>query len=280
MRVETVRYRPGTRAVLRHVARWRRARKNEVTLFARVMRPERITRFRVAAEVAAQSGFALPRIAGCWEDGGVVWLAAVPGATLRHHIRAGTAPEPSYVLDGLAPLWSAPAGLVSNEGLDVRAGFQTTVRILSAALDDESMRKMQPVAEIIGGFADSWRPTGSAHNDFYDDQLLLTPEGSLALVDFEEAGPGDALFDVGNMLAHLRWMSEFGMGPEACNDYRRCLRAAALARFGWNADDLNLREAFAIFRMSSNPLRQATNRWQSSVRKALRMAAEALDEAG
>ena len=108
----------------------------------------------------------------------------------------------------------------------------------------------------------------------------MTPEGSLALVDFEEAGPGDPLFDVGNMLAHLRWMSEFGMGREACNDYRRRLRAAALARFGWNADDLNLREAFAIFRMSSNPLRQATNRWQSSVRKALRMAAEALDEAG
>ena len=280
VRVETVRYRPGTRAVLRYVARWRRARRNEVTLFARVMRPERVSRFLAAAEVAARSGFALPRIAGCWEDGGVVWLASVPGATLRHHIRAGTAPEPWQVLDGLEPLWSASASLASKGGLDVRAGFQTTVRLLSSALDDEALRTMQPVAEVIGGFADSWRPTASAHNDFYDDQLLLTPEGRLALVDFEEAGPGDPMFDVGNMLAHLRWMAGFGMDTEACDDYRRRLRAAALARFDWRADDLSLREAFAIFRMSSNPLRQATRGWQSSVGKALGMAAEALDEVG
>ena len=275
--VETVRYRPGTRAVLRHVARWRRARKNEVTLFARVMRPERISRFMAAAEIAAQSGFALPRIAGCWEDGGVVWLASVPGATLRHHIRAGAAPEPSQVLDGLEPLWSAPASSLSSKGLDVRAGFRTTMRLLSSALDDEVLQRMSPVAKALDGFADSWRPTALALNDFYDDQLLLTPEGRLALVDFEAAGPGDPMFDVGNMLAHLRWMAGFGMDPEACDDYRRRLRAAALARFSWQGDDLNLREAFAIFRMSSNPLRQAVSGWQSSVDTALGMAAEALD---
>ena len=175
------------------------------------------------------------------------------------------------------PLWLAPAGPASKRDLDIRAGFQTTLRLLSNALDDEALERMQPVAKVIGAFADSWRPTASAHNDFYDDQLLLTPEGLLALVDFEEAGPGDPMFDVGNMLAHLRWMAGFGMDSEACDDYRQRVRAAALARFDWKTDDLNLREAFAIFRMSSNPLRQAVRGWQSSVAKALGMAGEALD---
>ena len=52
-------------------------------------------------------------------------------------------------------------------------------------------------------FAAAWRPTALAHNDFYDDQMLLMPAGNLALVDFEETGPGDP------MLAHLRWMAGF-----------------------------------------------------------------------
>ena len=39
----------------------------------------------------------------------------------------------------------------------------------------------------------------------YDDQLILTPERELALVDYEEVGPGDPMLDVGNFLAHLSW---------------------------------------------------------------------------
>ena len=33
---------------------------------------------------------------------------------------------------------------------------------------------------------------------------------SAALVDFEEAGPGDPMLDVGNFIAHLCWRSRFG----------------------------------------------------------------------
>ena len=69
-----------------------------------------------------------------------------------------------------------------------------------------------------------------AHSDFYDDQVLLTPEGHLALVDFEEIGPGGPLLDVSDMLAHLRWMARFGSAPEAYGAYRRRVRSAALAR--------------------------------------------------
>ena len=59
--------------------------------------------------------------------------------------------------------------------------------------------------DTLSPFVDAWQPTALAHNDFYDDQMLFTPDtGRLALVDFEETAPGDPLLDVGVMLAHLR----------------------------------------------------------------------------
>lgn len=42
----------------------------------------------------------------------------------------------------------------------------------------------------LDDFVREWRPTALAHNDFYDDQLILTPERELALVDYEEVAPG------------------------------------------------------------------------------------------
>ena len=111
LRVEAVRYRPGSRAVLRHIVSLRRGRPNKVTLFVRVMRPRRVDRLMEAAELMEHSGFALPRLAGCWTKGGVVWLARIPGKTVRTLIQKGRAPDPEPILDGLEKLWSTPINL-------------------------------------------------------------------------------------------------------------------------------------------------------------------------
>jgi thiamine kinase-like enzyme len=115
-----------------------------------------------------------------------------------------------------------------------------------------------------------------AHNDFYDDQILVTPDGHLVLVDFEEIGPGDPLFDVGNMLAHLSWMARFGIATEACNSYHHRVRSAALERFRWEAQDLDLREAFAIFRLSTNPFRRLQRSWPTAIKTGLSLVVEVL----
>jgi aminoglycoside phosphotransferase (APT) family kinase protein len=144
---------------------------------------------------------------------------------------------------------------------------------------NEALRLLQQVTDALGPFSEAWKPSALAHNDFYDSQVLLTPEGNLALVDFEETGPGDPLLDVGNMLAHLRWMTRFGIAPEAYDSYRRRFRAAALDRFGWDAQALNLREAYALFRLSSNPFRQLQRNWTSKVASGLVLATEVLEGA-
>ena len=77
-------------------------------LCARHAPPERVSRLRAAAELVAQSGFALPRLAGCWDEGGVVWLSEIPGTNVRRLIRRGDALDPEPILDGLARLWDIP----------------------------------------------------------------------------------------------------------------------------------------------------------------------------
>lgn len=280
LRVETVRYRPGTRAVLRYTARWRQVRGGKVTLFARVLPPARVPRLLAAAVLAERSGFALPRFAGCWPEGGVVWVAGVPGKTVRTLIRKGEPPDPDLLLDGLARLWSSPAAPSVGRALDLAAHFRHTRRLLSQVLEDEAARRvLHRVVDILGPFAERWRPSAPAHNDFYDDQLLLTPAGRLVLVDFEEAGPGDPLLDVGNLLAHLRWTARFGVAPEACDVYRQCFRSVALDRFGWEGRELALREAFALFRLSTNPVRQLHRHWPRAVETGLSLVCEALEDA-
>ena len=273
LRVEVMRYRPGTRAVLRYTASWRQRRLGRVTFFVRVMPARRVARLLEAAELVGQSRFNLPRIAGCWKEGGVVWMTGVPGETVRAHIQKGTAPNPGLILDGLDQLWSTRVESGKGRPLDLPGGFKMTADLLSHLLRNEEKRQLlHQVLDVLGPFSDGWRPSSLAHNDFHDDQMLLTPEGQLALVDFEEAGPGDPLLDVANMLAHLRWMARFGNEPGNCDAYHRQFRADALSRFGLDPQALDLREAFVLFRLSSGPIRQLRSNWAKRVEIGLALA--------
>ena len=276
--VEAVRYRAATRAVLRYTAYGRQASHNNVTLFARVLPPARVPRLLAAAELAQRSGFGLPRLLGCWPEGGVLWLAGVPGKTVRTLIREGIPPDPDLILDGLADLWSVPVGTDARRSPHVAVDFRYTRDLLSQVLQEgEARQALRRAADALRPFVEAWRPCSLAHNDFYDDQLLLTPAGRLILADFEETGPGDPLLDVGNLLAHLRWMARFGIAAEACDAYRHGFRAAALGRFGWQERALALREAFALFRLASNPLRRLQRDWPRAVRTGLDLVIEALE---
>ena len=97
-------------------------------------------------------------------------------------------------------------------------------------------------------------------------------------MDFEEIGPGDPMLDVGNMLAHLRWMSEMGSKSRRCADYRQKARKQALDRFGWHDEDIRIREAFCLFRLATNPFRKLHPRWAEATEKGLRLATRALQE--
>lgn len=274
LRVDMVRYRPGSRAVLRH-------RAGRIRLYARVMRPETTQSLLSATEIVARSEFAVPRIAGCWSEGGVVWLSEIPGRNVRDLMRRRRAPDPEVLLDGLASLWALPPPADGRRPFDLQGAYRRAKRTFRHHLagDEEARRLLGAVVGSLEPFVRSWRPAVTAHNDFYDDQMLLLPDGRIALVDFEEAGPGDPMLDVGNFLAHLRWSSRFGRGRRraASGEYYHRFRSAALDRYGWSERELGLREGVCLFRVATNAIRRINEGWRERTVSGLAMVDSLLD---
>lgn len=273
LRVNMVRYRPGSRAVLRH-------RTGKIRLYVRVMRPPALENLLAAGEQIVHSGFVVPRVAGCWNEGGVIWLSEIPGANVRQRIRRGKPPDPGALLDGLESLWSAPFQS-DNRAFNLAGAFRRAKRTFRHALRDieDAHGILDSATRALEPFARSWRPTSIAHNDLYDDQMLVLPDGRVAIVDFEEAGPGDPMLDIGNFLAHLKWASCFGRKrkSDASGAFYRQLRAAALDRFRWHAQDLNLREAICLYRITTNTIRRIDSDWQERTIAALSLVNRSLD---
>ena len=272
-RVELIRYRPSSRAVLRHTA-------GRARFYARIMRPDSVTPLLTAQELIGQSGFVLPRLAGYWREGGVVWFSEIPGRNLRERIQAGRLPDPAPLLHGLQTLWAASHTPAGARPFNLPGAYRRAKRMFSHNVRDggPAQRSLKDATRSLDSFVRSWRPTGVAHNDFYDDQMLALSDGRIALVDFEEAGPGDPMLDVGNFLAHLKWASRFGRKrrTDGSGLFHRQFRQAALDRFRWNESDLALREAVCIFRICTNTIRRPRADWRDRLQAGLSLVNETL----
>ena len=275
-RVQLVRYRPASRAVLRHSA-------GRARFYARVMRPDALAPVLMAHELIARSGFVVPRLAGYWAEGGVVWLSEVPGRNLRRQLRRGKIPDPERLLSGLNTLWDTPLENYDGRPFNLAGAYHRARRSFRHSLrEHRSIRSvLREATESLDPFVRSWRPSAVAHNDFYDDQMLELRDGRIALVDFEETGPGDPMLDVGNMLAHLRWASRIGRrrDADASGAYHQIFRSAALERFGWSERDLALREGVCLFRVCTNAIRRPQEDWLDRLEAGLRLVNETLDVA-
>ncbi len=272
VRVELVRYRPRSRAVLRH-------RVGKVRLYVRVMHPSRMPTLLEAAKLVDRSGFAVPRVTGRWDEGGVVWLSEIPGANMRRSLRRGHPPTPGVLLDGLESLWRLPSHPTGVRPFGLSGRYYYASRIIRHAVDKgRASSLLRDISRILDPFVDGWKPSGIAHNDFYDDQMIVLPDGRLALVDFEEIGPGDPMLDIGNFLAHLKWNSTFRKNADHDPNglYYDLFRATVLGRYRWNEADLNLREAVCLFRISTNPIRRPRSGWRGRVETGLELVKHTL----
>ena len=271
MRVQVIRYRPRSHAVLRH----RMARSR---LYVRVVRPSVVPAILQSAELIARSQFAVPRLAGLWQEGGVLWFSEIPGRNLRGLIRKGAPPPPGLVLDGLESLWSVSEGDSNSPPFNLPGAYQRAKTILSHSVgeNDGAMPVYMRAAQTLDPFVDSWKPTGIAHNDFYDDQMVVLPDGRISLVDIEGGGPGDPMLDVGNFLAHLKWSSQVSRRGGSFGEYHDAFREESLQRFQWANQDLNLREAVCLFRICTNAVRHPREDWRAKLADGLSLVNETL----
>ena len=269
--VEVVRYRPGDRAVLRH-------KMGKAGFYVRILKPGRVASFLSAQSLILNSEFVVPHLAGHWDSGGVLWMSQIPGRNMRRQIRRGMEPDCSPILDGLESLWNMPENFGGGQPFDLHGAYRRAKRAFrhNVRPEDASFGSLNNAVNALDPFVQSWRPSAMAHNDFYDDQMLVLPDGRIAVVDFEEAGPGDPMLDAGSFLAHQKWNSRFGGKPEASGAYYNMFRRASLERFGWSEGELNLREAVCLFRICTNAVRRPRAGWREKLADGLSLVNEAL----
>ena len=178
-KVQLVRYRPTSRAVLRHTL-------GRARFYARVVRPATVESLLSAYRIVGQSSFVAPRIVGTWPDGGILWFSEIPGRNLRRNIQSGKLPDPHKLLDGLESLWSIPMASSEIRPFNLLRAYERARRsFMHNGADSESvMTVLKRATDVLDPFVGSWRPSATAHNDFYDDQMLELPSGEIALVDF------------------------------------------------------------------------------------------------
>ena len=269
--VQVIRYRPGDRAVLRH-------KIGKTGLYVRILNPGKVASFLSAQSLVFNSDFVVPRLAGYWGSGGVLWMSEIPGRNLRRQIRRGMEPDCRPILDGLESLWNMPKDSGGGQPFNLPGAYRRAKRTFRHVVhpEDAAFGSLSSAVNALAPFIQSWQPSAMAHNDFYDDQMLVLPDGRVAVVDFEEAGPGDPMLDVGSFLAHQRWNSRFGRKPEANEAYYNMFRRASLERFGWSEEELNLREAVCLFRICTNTVRHPKAGWRDKLAGGLSLVNEAL----
>ena len=143
---------------------------------------------------------------------------------------------------------------------------------------DNASLQLRDAVKVLDPFVKSWRPTSLAHNDFYDDQLILLPDARIAVVDLEDAGPGDPMLDIGNCLAHLKWVAHSGSKRKsrANGAFYQALKTSALERFQWSPRQLALREAVCLFRVCTNTIRHPKPDWLQNLERGLSLVNQTL----
>ena len=260
----TVRYRPGQRHVLRFVI-GTDARVGTTTWFAKLERPGRGSEAFDAASRFARSVDGDPGVAV------VGPVALVDDALLYPAVRgralSSTSPATVQATLGLARAGRAlavvhdaslPAGRAPRTIADELSTTGRSIRHLRAWLGVERARLDDLVARLgalvpVVGVG----PIVSLHGDCKLDHLHRG--GSVMhLIDIDNAGPGDAALDIGNLLADVRWWA--GRAPREVVE--ASVRAVVVA-YGPLASSpgVDLVEALSLLRITARRTRPDRADW-------------------
>lgn len=135
------------------------------------------------------------------------------------------------------------------------------------------------LGEALGEYP--WR-SHAVHGDFTPDQVLLSDD-KVAILDFDRAGYGDPLLDLGSFAASL--LVRQGEGELASDRVEECMRhlvRGLCGQAGPDERDLRLFTTCALVRLLPEPFRYRAKNWPEEIEALLcnaeRMwAAEAVD---
>ncbi len=210
-RVEPVRYRPGSRCVLRYDVETAAGPRR---LYAKVFRPERFAEVSPVGTVlagAADGPRLVPELAAVWPDLQVMVGAGIQGRVVSAVlgdpcVPAGQRARLAHRLGDLlarfhqqrdvnAPRWSPTEQVAALAGATAaaRSADARLANRLDAVLDLLTARVPAAAAEVLG------------HGGFRAGQVVLSDDGRLIVLDTDGVCLCDPGRDLGTVLAHLMW---------------------------------------------------------------------------
>lgn len=248
--------------------------------FAKVVQPSAVADLRRRHDIACRDVPVPPVLAATPE--GLIVLPGAQGTSLRTLILDGDAALPSpealeSVLDAL------PAELLALNRepshlpmVDYYAGVLRCV-----AADEPTV--LTPLAQVVEGLHSVEVHTEDlvpVHGDFHDGQLFADDGRVTAVLDIDEAGPGERSDEWATLFAHLSALAldTAGQARKTADGYAAAVRAYAERRVP--AVQLRQRSAAALLGLATGPFRLQHPQWPERTIAVLDLATTWLARAG
>jgi aminoglycoside phosphotransferase len=182
---------------------------------------------RTDIEVQAMARAPIPTPEVLWRKPPVLALAALPGSALGRLGEPSTAPVAAWVAAGAAArmLHDAPLPPWPGRSLDVLASqlnAECEWLVANGVLPPDLVARNRRVAEAA---LRPWTPV-FAHGDLQVDHVFVDGDQITGVVDWSEAGPGDAMYDLATLtLGHPEHLGDVvaGYGADVDRDMIRAL---------------------------------------------------------
>jgi streptomycin 6-kinase len=263
--VETVRYKPARKALLRYEAPGH-------PVYVKLYAHEGAELLFRAARSLGAAGVPIVSPLGCLPDLQLLAQVEEPGSPLHalygtdeYEDGARAAGEALARLHAAEPPAGIPTYSAAHQAETLAASAQT-IGALRPDLRAEAAAQGERAIELLRELPVA---TAALHGDFYDDQVLQGERGA-RLLDLDGIRLGHPLVDVGNFLAHL-----------TVRDPDDRARAAFLDGYGADPSPaLALMEASALLRLTVTPFRHLEPDWPAGLERRLALVAHRLAEAG
>ncbi|MFC1421074.1 phosphotransferase family protein [Streptacidiphilus cavernicola] len=176
-------------------------------------------RARIEVEVAAMALVPVPTPRVLWHRPPVLAISAVPGTALGRLGEASTASPAAWAAAGAAvrklhdaPLPPWPARGSGPGELAAELDRECELLVRSGVLPADLVARNRQVAEAV---IRPWTPVFT-HGDLQITHVFVEDDEVTGIIDWSEAGPGDALFDLATLtLGHEEHLGDVAAGYEA-----------------------------------------------------------------
>jgi aminoglycoside phosphotransferase (APT) family kinase protein len=261
---ELVRYKPGRKAVLRYGLR---GGQNQA-VYGRVHADGRGAALLEAGRGFLAAGIPTPAPLAFVPELGLLFVEEAAGERLADLAEDEFEQWLPAVAEALAALHAAQVEhlpLLAKRNKE--AAVLAAARTLATVCPEAGPLALRLGATLAARLSESPGGNMPVHGDFYDDQVLVSDAG-VVLLDFDAAGRGNPLLDVGNFLAHL--------AARRGERSRRLFLDAYTAARGELTEDVALFEAAALLRIGITPFRWLLPDWPREVERRVELASARL----